>query len=71
MASPNQDQDQDPHVLSREYAVSLDAQDPLRHLQDEFLIPSKAQLKATSLPEAGKKCWFDVTVPVLKTCRIK
>jgi kynureninase len=42
------------HVDSREYAVSLDAQDPLRHLRREFLIPSKEQLKSKSLPEAGK-----------------
>ncbi|PMD28403.1 kynureninase 1 [Hyaloscypha hepaticicola] len=49
MASP----DQNPHVSSREYAVSLDAQDPLRHLRAEFLIPSRAQLKAKSLPEAA------------------
>jgi kynureninase len=43
------------HVYSRENAVSLDAQDPLRHIRQEFLIPSKGQLKAESLSEAGKK----------------
>jgi len=42
------------NVHSREYAVSLDAQDSLRHLRNEFLIPTKAQLEAKSLPEAGK-----------------
>jgi kynureninase len=67
MASP----DQNLHVLSREYAVLLDDQDPLRHLRDEFLIPSKAQLKAKSLPEAGKKCCLEGAIPVLKGCRIE
>ncbi len=43
------------HVYSREYAVSLDAQDPLR-TRSQFLIPSKGQLRAKSLAEAGKKC---------------
>jgi kynureninase len=42
------------HVYRREYAVSLDAQDPLRNLRDEFLIPSKAQLKAKTLSEVGE-----------------
>ena len=46
---------QSPHVYSREYAVPLDSQDSLKHTRDEFLIPSKAQLKVKSLPEAGKK----------------
>jgi kynureninase len=68
MATPDQ---QHLHVQSREYAVSLDAQDPLRHLRPKFLIPSKAQLKAKSLPEAGKKCCFTVALPVLKDRRIK
>jgi kynureninase len=43
---------------SREEAVSLDARDPLRHLRQEFHIPSKAQLRAKSLPDAGKRCEF-------------
>lgn len=43
------------HVYSREYAVSLDAQDSMKKTRDEFLIPSKAQLKVKSLPEAGKE----------------
>jgi len=43
------------NVHSREYAVSLDAQDPLNHLRDEFLIPTKAQLKANSLGEAESR----------------
>lgn len=42
------------HVDSREHAVTLDAQDPLSEIRQEFLIPSKAQLKTKSLPQAGK-----------------
>jgi len=42
-------------VFSEQYATSLDAQDPLRHLRKQFLIPSKADLRATSLPEAGER----------------
>lgn len=45
---------QDVSISSREYAVSLDAQDPLSHLRSQFLIPSKAQLKAESLPEGTR-----------------
>jgi len=54
--------DQSPHVLSREYAVTLNTHDPLRLLRSEFHIPTKAQLKAKSLPEAGPS-----SLPVL-TC---
>lgn len=53
MASLEQE---DLHVYSREYAVSLDAQDSLNQTRSEFLIPTQAQLKAESLPEAGKNC---------------
>ncbi|KAL5319816.1 hypothetical protein ACEPPN_012874 [Leptodophora sp. 'Broadleaf-Isolate-01'] len=42
------------HVYSREYAVSLDTQDTLKQTRDQFLIPSKAQLKAKSLPEVAR-----------------
>jgi len=45
---------QSQHVYGREYAVSLDAQDHLGHIRKEFLIPSKAELKAKTLSEAGK-----------------
>lgn len=35
-----------PHSAnSAKYATSLDAQDPLRHLRDEFILPTKASLK--------------------------
>ncbi|KAF7921141.1 uncharacterized protein EAE98_008567 [Botrytis deweyae] len=58
MASPenhigHEQQDQhgqrDQHMNSREYAVSQDAQDPLRQIRDEFLIPSTADLQARTL----------------------
>jgi hypothetical protein len=58
------------HVDSREYAVSLDAQDPLRHLRKEFLIPSKEQLKSESLPEAGKPSIVDVESLLLNENRV-
>lgn len=35
--------------FTREYAQSLDAQDPLRHFRQEFLIPSKNDLKKKTL----------------------
>ncbi len=34
---------------SKEYAESLDAKDPLRHLRNEFLIPSRADLRRPTL----------------------
>lgn len=40
-------------ALTRRYAESLDAQDPLRCLREEFLIPSKENLKTTRLTEHG------------------
>jgi kynureninase len=39
-------------ISSRQYAASLDQQDPLKHLRDEFLIPSKASLRSKSLAAA-------------------
>ncbi|EHL01642.1 putative Kynureninase 1 [Glarea lozoyensis 74030] len=49
--------DGEPHdvpISSREHAQSLDAQDPLSHLKEQFLIPSKGQLKAESLQAASR-----------------
>ncbi|KAI6716331.1 kynureninase [Diplocarpon mali] len=40
---------------NREDAMALDAHDPLKHTRREFLVPTKAQLKVKSLPEAGQK----------------
>lgn len=41
--------------FSRKYAESLDAEDPLREFRDQFVIPSKADLKrkTLSVPEGG------------------
>lgn len=35
----------DVRAYTREYAEALDAQDPLRHFRDEFIIPTKKDLK--------------------------
>ncbi|KAI9846766.1 MAG: Kynureninase (L-kynurenine hydrolase) [Sclerophora amabilis] len=43
----------DVHTSNKAYAQSLDAEDPLRHLRQEFIIPSKADLKTKSLPKLG------------------
>ena len=40
---------------SYEYAASLDAQDPLKHIREEFIIPSKSDLKSRTLPEHSKQ----------------
>ncbi|KAL1971628.1 hypothetical protein VTN31DRAFT_2249 [Thermomyces dupontii] len=48
-------------ALTRHYAESLDAQDPLRSLREEFLIPSKGNLKTTRLTEHdphGEPCIY-------------
>lgn len=45
---------EDVHVYTREYAASLDSQDPLHHIRKEFLIPSKADLKSTTLVTQGQ-----------------
>jgi kynureninase len=55
-------------VGSREYAVSLDAQDPLNHMSKEFFIPSKTELKAEILPAAGMCSTPLVTVMMFLTC---
>ncbi|KAG2412401.1 hypothetical protein HFD88_009958 [Aspergillus terreus] len=39
----------DIRAFTKEYAESLDAQDPLRKFRDEFIIPSKKDLKRTVL----------------------
>ena len=41
------------HMNSREHAVAQDAQDPLRQIRNEFLIPSTADLQAKSLSSLG------------------
>jgi kynureninase len=44
--------DVDISAHSKEYAESLDSQDPLRHLRNEFIIPSEADLKRPTLASA-------------------
>lgn len=41
-------------VPTREHALALDKADPLRSLRDEFIFPSKQNLKAKSLPRPGQ-----------------
>lgn len=41
-------------VESKDFALHLDEQDPLRDLRNEFLIPSKADLRSTTLPQHGE-----------------
>ncbi|KAF2424906.1 putative kynureninase [Tothia fuscella] len=38
-----------PQALTQEYAKELDTQDPLRHIRDEFLIPTRGNLKRKSI----------------------
>ncbi|KAJ5093334.1 Kynureninase 2 [Penicillium angulare] len=40
-------------AATKEYAASLDAQDPLRELRDQFIIPSKANLASKKLAKPG------------------
>lgn len=42
-----------PEADTVEYARSQDAKDPLRHLRSEYIIPSKANLKARKLAKPG------------------
>lgn len=39
----------DVRASTKEYAQALDAQDPLRQFRDEFIIPSKNDLKRKNL----------------------
>ncbi|KAJ9659904.1 Kynureninase (L-kynurenine hydrolase) [Coniosporium apollinis] len=57
---------EDAGAFTLDYAQSLDAKDPLRHLRDEFHIPTKADLKRKKLepddeddnPEALESCTY-------------
>jgi hypothetical protein len=40
-------------ILSHDHAAVLDKSDPMRHLRDEFIFPTKQNLKAKSLPRPG------------------
>lgn len=50
-SGPPLDYQDDIRAYSREYAEALDAQDPLRQFRDEFIIPSKQDLKRKTLAE--------------------
>lgn len=43
----------DPKAYQKEYAQSLDSVDPLRHFREEFIIPSKKDLKRKVLAVDG------------------
>ena len=38
----------------REHAEALDKEDPLRHMRAEFIIPTKGDLKRTTLAKSCK-----------------
>jgi kynureninase len=44
-SGPPLDYQDDIRAYTREYAEALDAQDPLHQFRDEFIIPSKQDLK--------------------------
>ena len=43
----------DIEINSSEYAERLDEQDPLKHLRNEFIIPTKTDLKSKTLVKSG------------------
>lgn len=46
-----------PAMLTREHAQSLDANDPLREFRDQFIIPTKQDLtRETVVAPDGGKC---------------
>ena len=53
MAAPGPDGQTQWHASSNDRAQSLDLQDPLRHMSREFLIPSKAELRAKRFEHVG------------------
>lgn len=59
----------DPETYTLEYARSLDAKDPLRHFREEFIIPSKADLKRQTLPKRGTYVVIVVVVVVVNVCQ--
>ena len=40
-------------ALTRKYAETLDANDPLKHLRKEFIVPTKANLKSKTLAKSS------------------
>ena len=55
----------DIRAFTKEYAASLDAQDPLHHFREEFIIPSAKDLKRKTLsPSEGKPFSVRLCVPL-------
>jgi len=50
---------------TREYAQSLDAQDPLKDLRGEFIIPTKADLKRKTLAKQGNRLQLSMPISSL------
>lgn len=42
-------------LLDKDHALAMDKADSLRHLRDEFIFPTKENLKAKTLPRPG---WY-------------
>ena len=57
---------QDDNSCSLEYARALDEVDPLRHLRDEFIIPTKRDLtrKTLSLNRTSLFLFYTVLLPI-------
>jgi hypothetical protein len=61
----------DIRAYKKEYAEALDAQDPLRSFRDEFIIPSKKDLKRSTLAaDEGAYQSFFYTQAVILTLSI-
>lgn len=60
----------DGNSYSKEFALSLDAQDPLRQFRSEFIIPSKKDLKRKTLAvnEGTRSCILRVIFSFPLTC---
>lgn len=41
-------------AISREHATNLDEEDPLKKIRKEFLVPTKADLKRTTLAKSSR-----------------
>lgn len=48
----------DIRAYSKEYAQALDAKDPLRDFREEFIIPSKKDLKRKTLATTEGTCFL-------------
>lgn len=61
MTKPHSDGD----IITSEYAERLDEQDPLRDFRNEFIIPTKADLKRKTLVKSG-----NLAPPLQRNCRL-